>query len=476
MTDFHAFACGGANFLFFPRSARLYALSEAAAGMLAELSCRPSSLEIFSALQTLPGEDLPDRTVLHDELREVFRQELQVPHPPPPSSSRIQEENSFQCFSVYLAQTCNMSCGYCWNRGGSFGKPPRLLGINDAGLVTDLIVSLVESSTADRVSIKFYGGEPLLNFAALERITLELRQQEARLAKNFLFSVDTNGLLLEGKSAQFLARHFSQVGVSLDGREAIHDRQRPGTCGERTWQRIVDNLMAFPNPKLLCLRATLTAHSDPYLETFRHLAALGIQRIQLEYCHETGYREDPLYRKLAVPRQRQLGELRRFLDDYIDTISRFRDSRDIPFVSNLLDNIAKIGRGDRFARACGTGKNTLAINSRGELFPCIAFADRNEFSMGRVGSRGTLPPQQTLAAFQVDDRPSCRSCWLRYDCAGGCYATHYNMTGHPQQPHPEYCSSMRGKAEIYLYAMAQMQKKCPWHLEYLKRNLRGGAE
>jgi uncharacterized protein len=166
-----------------------------------------------------------------------------------------------------------------------------------------------------------------------------------------------------------------------------------------------------------------------------------------------------------VPPQRQLEELREFVDHYVDSISHYKNTNDIPFVSNLLDNITRIRRGNRFTKPCGAGVNTLAINSRGELFPCIAFVDREEFSMGRVGMESPLSLHQTLAGFDVDSQLPCRACWLRYDCAGGCYATHYDMTGHTRQPHPEYCQGMRAKAEVYFYAMARMLKKCPWHLK-----------
>jgi uncharacterized protein len=465
MIDLHVFEKSGENFVFFPRSARLYQLSEAAAVVLREISVGPGKPGSLPALPGLPLAAAPEQGELDAELRALMQMELEVPSPSAPHAAGIEGENSFRTFSLYLAQSCNMDCCYCWNRGGSFGKKPRLMGRKKAQLVADLIVSLAESSSAEKIFVNFYGGEPLLNFAALENITLELRRQEARLDKNFSFSLDTNGSLLEGKAAQFLARHFSRVGVSLDGRQEIHDAQRPGTAGECTWQKVVDNVQAFPNPKVLTLRGTLTALSDSYLDTFRQLSTLGVRRIQLAYCHDTGYHGDPGYGKLIVPPERQIAELSEFLDDYIEIISRFRDPGAIPFVSDLLDRIIRFRRGDRFTRPCGAGMNELAINSQGEIFPCIAFADREDFAMGRVGTDGCLPLQQTLTAYEVDDRLSCHCCWLRYDCAGGCFATHHSMTGHSQQPHPQYCRNMRSKAEIYLHAMAQMLKKCPWHLD-----------
>ncbi|GAW68337.1 radical SAM protein [Geoanaerobacter pelophilus] len=465
MSDYHSFEQGGDNFLFFSRSARLYQLSDLASRMFSELHA-PQGVG-----RTGPAPGPPPRPLsaaeapLYAELCDLLHQELEVPLPVSRDRQPRAGENRFQTFSIYLAQNCNMACCYCWNRGGTFGKPGHLMGEKSAQRALKLILDLVEASSADKIFINFYGGEPLLDFPILAKITLELLQHEARLGKNFYLTLDTNGTLLEGPVAQFLARYFTQIGVSLDGSQRIHDLQRPGKFGENTWQLIVNNMKSFPNPKLLGIRATLTAFSDSYLETFLALTTLGVSRIQLEYCHEPGYHQNPIYEQLNVPVERQLLELREFIDYYIDYIIRYQDTRDIPFVSNILDHITRIRRGSRFTKPCGAGTNTLAINSHGEIFPCIAFVDREDFAMGRAGADAGLSLHDTLSGFEVDGQLPCHYCWLRYDCAGGCYATHYDMTGNPRHPHPHYCESMKGRAEVYFYALTQMLNRCPWHLQ-----------
>lgn len=465
MTDYHSFELGGENFLFFTRSARLYQVSRLASRMLDDLQAPGPGGSSAPSPGLQPRPLSADEAPLYAELSDLLHRELRMPLPAPHAEDETPAGNRYQTFSIYLAQNCNMACCYCWNRGGTFGKPAHLMGRKAAQRVTKLLMSLTESSCAEKIFVNFYGGEPLLDFPILKSITQELLQHEARLGKNFYLTVDTNGTLLEGSAAQFLARHFTQVGVSLDGSQRVHDIQRPGKYGENTWQRIVNNVKTFPNPKLLGIRATLTAFSDSYLETFRHLTTLGIGRIQLEYCHEPGYHSNPIFEKLIVPPQRQLAELREFVDYYVDYISRYNDTRNIPFVSNLLDNVSRIRRGNRCTRPCGAGTNTLAINSYGEVFPCIAFVDRDDFAMGHAGTGNPLSLHQSLSGFAVDGAIDCRACWLRYDCAGGCYATHYDMTGHARHPHPEYCQNMKGRAEVYLYALNRMLDKCPWHLE-----------
>ena len=387
---------------------------------------------------------------------------------PPPSGTlwgKSDRGNFYQNFTLYISQACNLSCCYCWNRGGSFGKAEHLMDLETAQSVTQLIAHLAETSTAENFRINFYGGEPLLNFAAIRQITLALQEKGRSLGKEFFFNLDTNGCFLEGDQAQFLAQHFTEIGISLDGRQAIHDRQRPTKSGGGSWEKIVANLKAFPRPELLGVRGTLTAFSDSYGEMFRHLSDLGLRRVQLEYCHEPGYKRYPHFESLVVDPDRQHEELRHFLDHYIDTIKRYNHVGEIPFLSNLLMNIAKVKRGERHTRPCGAGLTLLAIDSRGVVFPCIAFVDYPAFAMGRAepGAELRLPPP--LMDYEVDVHGLCGECWARYDCAGGCYATHFEMTGNVRRPHAQYCHSIKSKTEIYLYALARIREECPWHLE-----------
>jgi uncharacterized protein len=460
----HLFQQGSDSFLFFPHSARLYELSGAAVSLLSEINGTDSVLAPAQGGMTSPSVMSADQLSLYDELRGLLHHESEVPAPAATAPEAVDLYNSFHSFSIYLAQTCNMSCSYCWNRGGSFGRSSHLMGVADASAITELIATVAAHSTEEVISVNFYGGEPLVNFPVLRQITLDLLRRGETLGKSFRFAIDTNGSLLQGKTVPFLAQHFSHVGVSLDGREEIHNAQRPGKHGERTWRRIVKNLDQFPNRDILGLRATLTCSSDPYLETFRQLTSLGVRRIQLEYCHQPGYHHDPSFDVLLVPLERQLAELREFLLDYLGTICRYGNTGEIPFVSNLLHEIGRLWRGNRATRPCGAGTNAIAINSHGQIFPCVAFVNQERFRMAQTAGSGSLSLLQPLKEFDSCQKP-CRSCWLRYDCAGGCYTIHFDRAGNAKAPHPDYCLAMRSKAELYLWAMAQMQKRCPWHLE-----------
>jgi len=464
MSDFHVFREEDRNFLYFSRSARLYELDRSASMMLSSLFCSGSGSPAFPAeleLCPVPGKGISDSA--SSEFQDLLQKDLAVPPFLPIVQEKADGSNFYQRFSIYLSQACNMSCCYCWNQGGTFGKTSQLMDLKTAKLATQFIAQLAETSTAKEISIKFYGGEPLMNFAALQQTTSELQEKESVLGKKFTFSLDTNGYFLTGDKVHFLAQRFAEIGVSLDGRQEIHDLQRPTKFGEGTWERIVANVAAFPKREILSLRGTLTDSSDSYLEMFLQLSSLGIREIEIQYCQEP-YKCYPHFRNVVVDSDRQHAELCQFLNCYIDMIKQYGDPRDIPFLSNLMIYVGRIKRGNRYVRPCGAGIDMLAIDCQGVVFPCIAFADCPEFAMGRVGQGSDLFLPKPIRDYEVDNQSSCSECWARYDCAGGCYATHYEMTGDVRRPHARYCQDIRSKTELYLYALARILEECPWHL------------
>ena len=79
MTDFHAFEKGGEDFLYFPRTARLYQLSQQAARVLSEVSNPGAGFAAVTAPLPLPGE----KPTLSAELNALVQREMEAAPPVP---------------------------------------------------------------------------------------------------------------------------------------------------------------------------------------------------------------------------------------------------------------------------------------------------------------------------------------------------------------------------------------------------------
>jgi sulfatase maturation enzyme AslB (radical SAM superfamily) len=81
-----------------------------------------------------------------------------------------------------------------------------------------------------KITIGFYGGEPLLAFDLL-RWTVEEAERRRPRGSRLLFSLSTNGLLLDTEKAAFLEEHKVKTQVSFDGCRAAQELRAPGTFG-----------------------------------------------------------------------------------------------------------------------------------------------------------------------------------------------------------------------------------------------------
>lgn len=122
--------------------------------------------------------------------------------------------------SAVVTARCNLGCAYCYQDR----RPAR-------GMSWDTLreaVNLLLRSRRTEVTIRFYGGEPLLRFPLL-RQAIEYGRQTCPAGKRLRFGISTNGLLLNDERAAFLARHRVETQLSFDGVSEAQDRRRVGS-------------------------------------------------------------------------------------------------------------------------------------------------------------------------------------------------------------------------------------------------------
>lgn len=111
-----------------------------------------------------------------------------------------------------LTRRCNLACEHCYSVSANIDFPGELTTGEVFGVLADLerfkVPALILS-----------GGEPLLR---PDLFDIASRGREL----GFYLALSTNGTLVDELAAQRTAALFDYVGVSLDGRPAIHDRFR----------------------------------------------------------------------------------------------------------------------------------------------------------------------------------------------------------------------------------------------------------
>lgn len=142
--------------------------------------------------------------------------------------------------SLTIAPTsdCNFRCVYCYEKK-SIRKKSMTLEVEDA--IIDLIKSV--KTTISSMNVAWYGGEPLLRFDVIERLSKRIIQICKENNIQYFSSIVTNGYLLTPEIAKKLAEYqIKNIQVTLDGPKETHDKRRILANGEGSFEKIINNI------------------------------------------------------------------------------------------------------------------------------------------------------------------------------------------------------------------------------------------
>lgn len=142
-----------------------------------------------------------------------------------------------------IQETCNINCTYCYmyNLGNELHRQvPKSAPLAVCEAVGKFVANEFARHRPEYCRIIFHGGEPMLmpphrfeeRMQAIARILDERLEAEQR--PRVMFSLQTNATLVTDPWIDLLSRWKIAVGVSLDGPEDVHDRQRLDFQGRGT--------------------------------------------------------------------------------------------------------------------------------------------------------------------------------------------------------------------------------------------------
>ena len=279
------------------------------------------------------------------------------------------EDPPIRALSLAVAQTCNLSCSYCYAQGGDFGGGAKSMSWRVA---RDAIFRLLDNTAAgDRVNVAFLGGEPLVNRALIRRIT-EFAVAEAQARQVWIgFSITTNGTLLRPDDGDFFEKYGFAVTISIDGIGDVHNQLRPFRHGEGSYQRIVNRIkpiFANQHRMQVSARVTVTPLNLALRSTLDQLIDLGFDSVGFA----------PMLKGQAQPLEMQTADLETMLDEMIECGRKFETEtvarRRYPF-SNMTEALRQIHRGAHRPYPCGAGAGYFGVSADGGLFACHRFVE-----------------------------------------------------------------------------------------------------
>jgi uncharacterized protein len=369
---------------------------------------------------------------------------------------------------LMMTTSCNLACRYCYEDREEGCVPPKEGGaaareMSPESLRNGVAYLLDHAGVNRKVSVTFFGGEPLLRFPLLRTAVGEARRMASVRGKEISFSITTNGTLLTPEIAGFLKENGISVCLSIDGPREIHDRNRPYASGRGSYEDVargISVLMENKNGFPVAARVTLGHGAVDVRKTFDHLRGLGFD--------EVGFA--PASAAEGSPTALTEEELRGVLDGFRDLADGYVDDvreRRVPPFSNMSQILALIHRGDPMPYPCGAGIGMLAVDPSGAFYPCHRLCGVSD-SFG-ASNAGISEEARTrfLDGARRRRESACDACWAKNFCSGGCYHDAYLRQGDLFAPSVHYCRWIKELFLLGLQTYVRIQNETPTFLDVM---------
>lgn len=344
------------------------------------------------------------------------------------------------CLNV--AHDCNMRCGYCFASQGNFGQDKSLMSAEIGIAAIDFLIE--RSGKRRNLEVDFFGGEPLMNIEVVKKIVSYARSKEKSHNKCFRFTITTNGLLLNDEISDFINSEMSNVVLSIDGRKRVNDafRTRLDTSGSHDlilpkFQKLVSKR----NEKEYYVRGTYTKYNLDFSQDVLHLFHQGFDQISIEPAITDGTMD---YSLTSDDLQTIFEEYEKLSKYVIDIKKRGERINFFHFMLDLEQGPCVFKR----LRGCSCGNEYVAVTPNGDIYPCHQFVGNDDWIMGNI-IQGDLNYEikNKFSKATVFDKESCKDCWAKFYCSGGCNANNYTYNGSILSPHQFSCEIEKKRLE-----------------------------
>lgn len=349
-----------------------------------------------------------------------------------PHTSRITHPKSTpRPFSLLIKPAgpcCNLACSYCFylpkkrlftdkNAVGEADCREAELLMNDEVLET-MIRSYLQTSQSEYI-FNWQGGEPTLMGLDFFKRVVELQKRHAPTGSRVSNTLQTNGTLLDGEWADFLAAHSFLVGVSLDGPKEIHDFYRKDARGEGSFDQVMGGIeeLRKAGARFNILTMVTSRSAIEAQRIFRFFREQGFFYQQYIPCYESDTKGRPLHYSVGSE------EWGRFLVDLFHAWYP-REVRKIS-VGNFDNIVTFLATGEQPSCAMrGACNGYFVVEHEGSVYPCDFFVEP-EYRLGCIledqwSALQGSPLYRKFSSGKNRWNETCSGCEYLDLCSGDC--------------------------------------------------------
>lgn len=352
-----------------------------------------------------------------------------------------------------VSGACNLACRYCFYQDVMDKRHHGNLGFM-SDQIRDALIEKAMAEAQYAVSFAFQGGEPTLAGLDFYQAFVEKAERLRRPGMQISYSIQTNGIIVDEKWAEFFRRHHFLVGLSLDGNKEIHDSMRVDPRGKGTFQAVSRTAALLTRTgvdfNILCVVSAATARKARAI--YQYLKKSGYRYIQYIPCL------DPLDRvhgsqPFSLTPARYESFLKTTFDAWYEDLVR-GEYVSIRYFDDLVHILA--GKPSSSCALRGECGQYFVIEADGGVYPCDFYV-LDEWRMGNIREHDftQLAGSTVRERFirRGEKRPDeCARCPYRPLCHGGCPRERVWDT--PPVRHI-YCPALRS---FFAYALPRLER------------------
>src|SRR3712207_2724896 len=339
--------------------------------------------------------------------------------------SFVNREPVVKALCLNVAHDCNLKCKYCFAKQGDFGGKAELMPLEVGKKAIDFLIA--NSGNRKNLEIDFFGGEPLMNWDVVKKLVAYGREKEKPAGKNIRYTITTNGVLLDDEKIDFINEHMHNVVLSLDGRKEVNDSMRITLNDKGSYDMIVPKFQKLvaqrPKDKYYYVRGTFTRDNLDFSKDVNHFYDLGFELTSVEPVVDDESNPFAL-REEDLPRIFE--EYENYAAELAERQLRGEKNKFFHFTIDLNQGPCVIKR----ITGCGAGNEYISIVPNGDIYPCHQFVGKEEFVLGNINDEEIVMPEDVKSMFRnahVYNKESCKKCWNKFYCSGGCHANAINF-------------------------------------------------
>ena len=319
------------------------------------------------------------------------------------------------------SSNCNLRCEYCFYHSIAENRQIDSYGIMDTETLEVLVKKALEYSD-DICTFAFQGGEPTLAGLEFYKKLIEFVTKYNNKNVKINYAIQTNGIIIDDKWAEFLAANNFLVGLSLDGPKDIHDSHRVMPNGKGSYSRVIETVSLFNKYNVeYNILFVVTSNVARYInKIYKFFKSQGFKYLQFIPCLDP-LGEQPGGYKHSLSPERYAFFLKTLFDQYYTDIKK-GDTISIRYFDNIIGSA--MGYKPEACGMFGVCSCQFIIESNGGVYPCDFYVI-DEWCLGNYNEDSfediinSEKAQEFIEVSKYID-PNCSGCRWFHLCRGGC--------------------------------------------------------